>query len=51
MIKYVDRDKWITISKIAVPLKACTTVATDVVGVSCSDGNHGLGAGTFLKYF
>ena len=34
----VDRDKWITISKIAVPLKACTAMATKVVGASVLTG-------------
>ena len=34
MIKAVDREKWITVSKIAVPLKVCTAVAADIAGTS-----------------
>ena len=34
LIKGVDRDRWITISRIAEPLKACTAMAAEVVGVS-----------------
>ena len=34
MIKVVDRDKWITISKIAVFLRMCTVMDSEVVGVS-----------------
>ena len=32
-IKGVDRDSWVTISKIAVLLKACTAMAAEVMGV------------------
>ena len=34
VITAVDGDKWITISKIAVLLKACTVMAAEVVGAS-----------------
>ena len=34
VIKVVDRDKWITISKIAVFLRMCTVMASEVVVVS-----------------
>ena len=34
MIKDVDRKYWITISKIAMPLKACTVMAAEIIGVS-----------------
>ena len=33
VIKAVDRDRWVTISKIAVPLKAGTATAAEVAGV------------------
>ena len=38
VIKGVDRDKWITIRKIAVLLKACTDMAAEVVGASVLTG-------------
>ena len=38
VIKGVDRDKWITISKIAVLLKVCTAMAADVVGARVLTG-------------
>ena len=34
VIKGVDKNKWITISKIVVCLRMCTAMATEVVGVS-----------------
>ena len=34
VINVVDRDKWVTISKIALPLKACITMTAEVVGAS-----------------
>ena len=39
VIKGVDRDKWITISEMAVPLKACTAMAAEVMGASVPTGN------------
>ena len=33
VIKGVDRDRWVTISKISVPLKVGTTKAPEVAGV------------------
>ena len=40
MIKGVDRDrdKWITVSTIAAPLKSCTAMAAEVVGASVLPG-------------
>ena len=32
VVKAGDREKWITISKVAVPLKACTAMATEITG-------------------
>ena len=34
VIKAVDRKNWITISNIAVPLRACTAMAAEITGVS-----------------
>ena len=34
VLQGLDRDRWITISKIAVPLKACTAMAADAAGAS-----------------
>ena len=34
----MDRDKWITISKIAVLLKVCTAMAAEVVGAGVLTG-------------
>ena len=33
-----DRDKWITVSTIAAPLKSCTAMAAEVVGASVLPG-------------
>ena len=33
VVKGVDREKWVTITKIALPLKASATMAAEVVGV------------------
>ena len=38
VIKGVDRDKWITINKIAVLLRMCTAIATEMVGVCVPTG-------------
>ena len=38
MIKGVDRKKWVTISKIAVPLKVSAAMAAEVVGVCVLTG-------------
>ena len=38
MIKGVDRDKWITMSNISVPLKACTAIAVDIAGAGMLTG-------------
>ena len=37
-VKAVDREKWITISKIAVPLKVLTAMAAEVAGNSMFTG-------------
>ena len=34
MIKAVDREQWITLSKIAVPLRACTAMAAEIAAAS-----------------
>ena len=34
VVKCVDQDKWITISKLVVPLKTCAAVAAEVAGAS-----------------
>ena len=40
VIKGGDRDKWITISKVAVPMGVGTALAAEVMGVCvCSCGN------------
>ena len=49
VIKGVDWDKWITISKIAVPLKACTATAPEAVGVSVLTGILDLALGRNLS--
>ena len=33
VIKGVDKEKWVTISKVAVPLKICTAMAAEMMGV------------------
>ena len=38
VIKGVDRDQWITISKIAVPWNACAAMTAEVVGASVLTG-------------
>ena len=38
VIKGVDRERWVTISKIAVPLKVGTAVAAEVAGVCVLTG-------------
>ena len=38
VIKGVDKDTWITISKIAVPLKTCTAMAAKIAGASVLTG-------------
>ena len=40
--KGIDRDMWITISKIAVHLEACTTMAAEIAGASVLTGLHDL---------
>ena len=39
VIKGVDKDRWVTISRIAVPLKAGTAMAAEVTGVWAAHGN------------
>ena len=34
VIKGVDKDKWITISRMSVPLRTCTAMAAEVAGAS-----------------
>ena len=38
VIKGVDRDRWVTISKISVPLKVGTAMAAEVAGVCVLTG-------------
>ena len=38
MIKGVDRDRWVTINKISVPLKVGTAMAAEVAGVCVLTG-------------
>ena len=38
VIKGVDRDRWITISKIAVPVGLCTAMAAEVMGACVLTG-------------
>ena len=38
VIKAVDEDKWMTISDIAAPLKACTAMAAEIAGASVLTG-------------
>ena len=42
VIKGVDRDRWVTISKISVPLKVGTAMAAEVAGV-CAHGSPRFG--------
>ena len=38
VIKAVDKGSWITISKVAVPLKACTAMAAEIAGAGMLTG-------------
>ena len=38
VIKRVDREKWVTIGKIAIPLKVGTDMAAEIAGVCVPTG-------------
>ena len=50
VIRGVDRDRWVTISKIAVPLGTGTAMAAEVMGVCVLTETLGLGFQQMLVF-
>ena len=51
VIKRVDRERWITISRIAVPLKVGAAMAAEMMGCVRAHGNPGSGFSTNVCVF